>query len=355
MATELSPVEKLECSLGQEWNGIRKACQTTTAKRALLDKVFQGKIARDTSVVLFGSIAREEMTSGSDADWILLVDGQAVPEHEDQKRDIARSLEENGFGEPGSSGIFGTMVGSHSLVHEIGGEDDTNSNTTRRILLLLESLAVGDSAAHTRVRQQILNRYLHDDRGLLYGSGPFRVPRFLLNDLTRYWRTITVDFVYKQRSGAGKKWALRNAKLRISRKLVFTSGLLRCFFCHLDQNAVVARQDLGQKHDPTALISYMASELFVTPLDLLARAASRPDVKSQTARALFDNYDGFLTLLDNDECRNELSNLLPDQVGTSKVWAEVRDLGKGFQTGLTSLFYGGDKELRDLMIEYGVF
>jgi hypothetical protein len=99
----------------------------------------------------------------------------------------------------------------------------------------------------------------------------------------------------------------------------------------------------------------MATELFVTPLDLLARAASRPDVKSETARALFDNYDGFLTLLDNDEYRNELSNLLPDQVGTSRVWAEVRDLGKGFQAGLTSLFYGGDKELRDLMIEYGVF
>ena len=112
MATEQSPVEKLERSLGREWNGIRKARQTTTAKRTLLDGVFQGKIARDTSVVLFGSIAREEMTSGSDADWILLVDGQAVPEHEDQKRDISRSLAENGFGEPGSSGIFGTMVGS---------------------------------------------------------------------------------------------------------------------------------------------------------------------------------------------------------------------------------------------------
>lgn len=205
------------------------------------------------------------------------------------------------------------------------------------------------------MRQQILNRYLRDDRGLLFGSGRFRVPRFLLNDLTRYRRTITVDFVYKQRSGAGKKWALRNAKLRISRKLVFTSGLLRCFSCHLDENAIGARQDLKQKHDPTALISYMASELFVTPLDLLARAASRPDVKYETARELFDNYDGFLTLLDDDECRNELSNLLPDQVGTSKVWAQVRGLGKGFQSGLTSLFYGGDAELKDVMIEYGVF
>ena len=180
-------------------------------------------------------------------------------------------------------------------------------------------------------------------------------PRFLLNDLTRYWRTITVDFVYKQRKSAGKKWALRNAKLRLSRKLVFTSGLLRCFFCHLDQNAASGREDLVSKHDPTRLISYMESELSATPLELLARAAARPDVSRATARALFDNYDAFLALLDNEEYRNELGNLLPDQVGTSKVWEHVRDLGKGFQSGLTSLFYGEDKELNALIVEYSVF
>jgi hypothetical protein len=355
MSTEQSPVQILERSLGREWNAVRRARETTADKRATLQYAFQGNIPRDTSVVLFGSIAREEMTSGSDADWILLVDGQAFPEHEDQKRDIARLLKENNFSEPGSSGVFGSMVGSHSLVHEIGGEDDTNSNTTRRILLLLESVAVGDSAAYERVRRQILNRYIRDDRGLLYGSGPFRVPRFLLNDLTRYWRTITVDFVYKQRSGAGKKWALRNAKLRISRKLVFTSGLLRCFFCHLDRNAASARQDLEDRHDPAGLISYMETELLVTPLDLLARAATRPAVRRETALNLFDNYDGFLALLDNDAYRNERSDLLPNQAGTSPVWRQVRELSTGFQAGLTSLFYNDDKELNTLMIEYGVF
>jgi hypothetical protein len=86
------------------------------------------------------------------------VDGQAYPEHEDQKRDLARKLRENGFPEPGRSGVFGCMVGSHSLVHEIGGEDDTNSNTTRRVLLLLESFPIGDQSAFKRVRKQILNR-----------------------------------------------------------------------------------------------------------------------------------------------------------------------------------------------------
>lgn len=261
--------------LGCSWPAIQKAKDNTQGRWKTLEEAFQGQVAGDTSVVLFGSIAREEMTSGSDADWILLVDGQAYPEHEDQKRDLENKLRENGFGEHGRSGIFGCMVGSHCLVHEIGGEDDTNSNTTRRVLLLLESFPIGDKSAFKRVRQQILNRYVRDDRGLMFGSGSRRIPRFLLNDLTRYWRTVTVDFVYKQRSDGGRKWPLRNAKLRMSRKLVFASGLLRCFSCRLDEAAETARKALISNHDPTPILAYIESELDHTPLQLLARIVSR--------------------------------------------------------------------------------
>jgi hypothetical protein len=201
-------------------------------KRTLLRVAFQEKIAPDTSLFVFGSIAREEMTSGSDSDWILLVDGQAHPEHGDQRHTIISELYKLGFPAPGRSGVFGCMIGSHDIVHEIGGEDDTSSNTTRRVLLLLESLPVGNREAYDRVRRQILNRYLRDDCGLTRGTGTIKVPRFLLNDLTRYWRTVTLDFVYKQRAEAGKKWALRNAKLRMSRKLVFASACFVGFFAN---------------------------------------------------------------------------------------------------------------------------
>jgi hypothetical protein len=111
------------------------------------------------------------VTSGSDSDWILLVDGQAHPEHGDQRHTIAIELAHLGFPAPGRSGVFGCRIGSHDIVHEIGGEDDTNSNTTRRVLLLLESLPVGNREAYDRVRRQILNRYLRDDRGLTRSSG----------------------------------------------------------------------------------------------------------------------------------------------------------------------------------------
>jgi predicted nucleotidyltransferase len=351
-----STVQRLEKQLGADWTAIRKARATTKERRSVLRDAFEGKLSPDTSLVLFGSVAREEMTSASDADWILLVDGQSSPDHEVAKHEASNLLNELGFGEPGKSGVFGCLVGSHSLIHDIGGEDDTNSNTTRRVLLLLESLSIGDREAYARVRRQILNRYLNDDRGLLYGSGARRVPRFLLNDLTRYWRTVTVDFVYKQRAEAGKKWALRNAKLRMSRKLVFASGLLRAFFCHLDPNAATARAALVAPFpDASKLLAYMEAELAKCPLDLLAAAASRPAIESATAKKLFDNYDRFLAVLDSDAKRDELSSLIVTQTASSVVWREIRELSRGFHEGMVDLFFGKDEELRALTMEYGLF
>ncbi len=97
------------------------------------------------------------------------------------------------------------MVFSHDIVHHIGGEDDTNQNLTRRVLLLLESHALGRDEAHRRVVRHLLNRYLLEDRGFWRGSGAW-IPRFLQNDSARYWRTMAVDFAYKVRretEGAG--------------------------------------------------------------------------------------------------------------------------------------------------------
>jgi hypothetical protein len=45
---------------------------------------------------------------------------------------------------------------------------------------------------------------------------------------------MAVDFASKQRDRAGAGWGLRNAKLRMSRKLIFASGLLVCFSANLD-------------------------------------------------------------------------------------------------------------------------
>ena len=352
-----SNVQLLERQLGSNWPAIRKARANTAEKRRDLDELFRDRNSPDTSVVVFGSVARGEETSSSDLDWILLIDGQSAPEHKEQERDIEHTLGLKRHIEPGKSGVFGRMVGSHDLIHNIGGEDDLNSNTTRRVLLLLESLPLGNREAYDRVRRQILRRYLEDDRGLRRGSGDIRIPRFLLNDFTRYWRTVTVDFVYKQRAENDRKWALRNAKLRMSRKLIFAAGLLRCFFCHLDDAAAQAREALkGPTEDVSALTEYMESQLSVTPLDLVAKACLELNIKPETARSIFDNYDRFLAILDDSQKRSELEKARTDEdLRTSKAWGDVREVSHPFHDGLVALFLRDDDNLKELTMQYGVF
>src|SRR5439155_17316696 len=127
-----------------------------------------------------------------------------------------------GTAKPGSQDIFGLAFRFDDLVTKIGLDDDTNTNLTRRMLLLLESVAVSGQDVWETCWTAVLERYLA--RGLK----SHRPPRFLLNDLVRYWRTICVDFEGKHPlggRGGDPKWVTRNAKLRTSRKMLFAGGL----------------------------------------------------------------------------------------------------------------------------------
>ena len=122
-------------------------------------------LSNDFSLVVFGSLARNEWTGNSDLDWGLLVDSQAHPEHLPVALEIAKLFRDHELGrEPGRTGIFGNLIFSHELVHQIGGENDPNSNITRRLLLLLESRTIGSADAYSRVIRVILERYF--DQGL---------------------------------------------------------------------------------------------------------------------------------------------------------------------------------------------
>jgi predicted nucleotidyltransferase len=88
MSNSGTTTDQLESHLGSLWPAIRKARGDTNAKRNHLDDLFRVRNVPDTCLVVFGSVARQEVTSSSDLDWILLIDGQSIPEHKEQERTI---------------------------------------------------------------------------------------------------------------------------------------------------------------------------------------------------------------------------------------------------------------------------
>jgi predicted nucleotidyltransferase len=350
---QTNPIDALQSRLGEEWPAIGRARTQSKEVSGKLGRALEGLSSTDAAIVVFGSLARDEWTK-SDVDWTLLIDGQADPEHLELAQKVAQRLETEGFVPPGSSGIFGSLTFSHDLVQKIGGREDTNENTTRRVLLIQESKAFGKADAHTRTLKHIFSRYLKDDRGLRFGSLPFKVPRVLLNDIVRYWRTVTVDFVDKQRGQAGHGWALRNAKLRMSRKLIFATGMLSCFSCELI-GAEEVLEDLVENHSTIRMEEYLRTLVLKTPLEILATVLLERNAKPETAVKLFSSYNAFLALLDDTEKRNRLKKVRLDEISTDAVFGEVRKISRMFQEGLTALFFYDDAKLRDLTIFYGVF
>ena len=92
-----------------------------------------------------------------------MIDGPSDMGHFDVAKAVDAKLENLKYKPPGRTAVFGSLASSHPLVHHIGGEEDTNQNTTRRILLLLESVSLSDITTHERVIRSILERYIVGD------------------------------------------------------------------------------------------------------------------------------------------------------------------------------------------------
>lgn len=256
----------------------------------------------DACVALFGSWGRRELTAESDDDWAVLVNG---PEREGVRptpESVEAAVGEEGR-KPGTQGTFGAVAFCDHLVERIGLDGDDNKNLTRRMLLLLESVGAVNEPVHVACRKRVLDGYLADS------VKDYRPPRFFLNDLIRYWRTICVDFVGKEREGAGQKWALRNLKLGTSRKLLFAGGLLPILLCHRYKEADMAA--------------------------FLTEWLERPSVERIALAFL------------------ELERLSRDEAQRSEPFQRGRRLGDELEQGLLALLF--ETRLEPLVREYGIF
>lgn len=339
MSSPASPLERLQQQTGRRFPALGAARERTASRLAERAALLDGlSIERNAAVVLMGSWGRHELTRGSDDDYVVLVRGFAPPggwgaEHDTAARIAERfARDPGGFSAPGRQGVFAEVVYSADLMR-VGLDDDTNTNLTRRMLLVLESVAACHPDVLDGVRLDVIQDYVSD--ALRDG----RPPRFLLNDLVRYWRTIGVDFVAKDRDRRGAGWGLRNAKLRSSRKLLFASGLLPVLRCH----------ELRAE----AIAPFLAAQFAMPPTDRVADAFLRCEAAAEGAAALAA-YDAVLALLDDDEARAELRTIDSRAAAdASPRWREVAELGATIERSLLALLF--ETELGPVTQRYAVF
>lgn len=371
-ASPFPTVNRLAAECGTKWPAFEQAAKTTEAAEERLRKalVAEGNGERltdaDTSLVVCGSFARREMTDESDCDWTLLIDGVVNSQHGESARRIKRAVEASGLNSPGSTGTFGNLTFSHDLVHRIGGAADSNENLTRRMLMLLESrpfeIFTDDQAPQIwdNVLSNILERYFEQDVHFS-PDGRCRVPRFLLNDLTRYWRTICVDYAAKHRDQSGAKWALRNAKLRFSRKLIYASGLAFCLSCELtpcsEDFEVFTKKGAD---DPKPFID-SAKKFAKTPtLEFLAQFVvafvEEAEKRKQIASLIFGSYHEWVKIVGDNSKRSTLSGISHEEAKTNSVFNEVRTSGSEFAKGLRLLFFNREDDssspIANLSLDY---
>jgi hypothetical protein len=357
-----SSIDKLRSLTDATWRALAQADSDAIRARScilrlLLDAFEGGELSADTDIVVFGSLARGEFTSGSDIDWTLLIDGPAKPLHRKTAHQIATVLKEGGFGEPGTTGTFGNLAFSHETIHHIGGLRDTNENLTQRILLLLESKklrAKAEVSAYDRVVREVIDRYLTDEFGT--ASNDFKkhfVPRFLFNDIARFWRTMCVDFACKEWEQQGKKWGLRNVKLRMSRKLIFVAGMLTCFSCRSVLESIDMPEDTNRRK--RLLTDHLFNCAHKSPLEILCEAFINYGSSPTRIRGVLDPYNEFVEMLGDPEVRSSIESIIPGHAADNPHFVRIDLLSRDFQESLTAFFFDDNTELCELTKKYGVF
>lgn len=164
---------------------------------------------------------------------------------------------------------------------------------------------------------------------------------------------MAVDFAYKARTRGNGGMALRNFKLRMSRKLIYVSGMLSCYACHLGfAQGTPGERCSGQEQ---ACIRCLRAFMCRPPLEVLADVLLRlGGSASEPALTIMNAYDEFVGVLSDRDQRAALDALKQEDFDTSDVFDAPRRISHEFRDGLKTLFFNVP-EIYELTSIYGLF
>lgn len=116
----------------------------------------------DLIIGVNGSIARREETAGSDVDLFVLTLSGDIAAAKAVQAEYRERLVARGIKMPAHGGVFESPLRTTQLTATIGGEDDTNTYITRRMLYLLEGEWVANKDGFDHLRSELVARYVSE-------------------------------------------------------------------------------------------------------------------------------------------------------------------------------------------------
>jgi len=292
---------------------IERAKEYSEQKLTELRASVKGLVPTDEMVIVNGSYARREASVGSDIDFYVVTTKAKTEEEPAWVAKVITQVENIVPIEPAEDGAFKKIEPRETLLQNIGGENDSNQNITRRMLLLLEGDWLFNEAGLKSVRRAILERYIADS------MTDHQLALFLLNDIVRYYRTMAVDYEFKTVEGVEKKpWGIRNIKLVFSRKLLYAGGLF----------SVAITADLRRDRKISELETFFEMTLIDRLIAICGKINCQQVLKS---------YGRFLNQLEKPEIRDHLKKLNREQRDDS-IFRDLKNEGHHFTRELLKLF-----------------
>ncbi|MGD0143136.1 MAG: hypothetical protein ABSC92_08260 [Rhizomicrobium sp.] len=273
-------------------------------------------VPSNAAVITCGSFARREASILSDIDYFVVLPGTrpaTVTAPPAWLATLDAAIKAIVPKAPADDGAFKKVDYFDDMLHNIGGNDDSNGKITRRILLLLEGEWLANESAFRNLRHEVLKRYIQDT------ITDHQLALFLLNDIIRYYRTVAVDYEFKTEE-MSKPWAIRNIKLIFSRKLLYASGLFSV--------AMTADHAYADK------IGTLEKFFELPELDrMIAICGEAPMEKVAGC------YNNFLEKLESPEFRTRLDLLSKDQSGRrDEEFRKLKNEGHHFTRHILALF-----------------
>lgn len=277
-----------------------------------------GKIAANRACVyVTGSFGRVEAGQNSDLDLFIvgrIADGRRALSRLDEicmKAELIETTRRLKIQEFSGDGEYLIHYTVEDLVKTLGHpNDDANNTFTARLLMLLESKALIESAVYDEAIDQVIAAYWGDFED---HKNEF-VPGFLANDILRLWRTFCVNYearTVREPIEKKAKRKLKNYKLKHSR-------LLTCYSAIAYLLAVFAQRKTVTPGDARKMTS-------LTPTERLEALVSEFKAEPAKVAKLLFAYEKFLQNTDAPE--GDLVEKFMDAETSKRFFGEANEFG----------------------------